>query len=137
MKKLVEQSAEYTDPKLEKTDLAYLQFTSGSTGTPKGIMISHHNLLANMEEARKGCDWKERQRNPLWLPLFHDFGLAAGMIGALYNGGFVVLMTPAHFIVKPIRWLKAISKYQCSYSYSPPFGYDLCLKKFLKKRKNH
>lgn len=35
---LVEQSAEYTDPKLEKTDLAYLQFTSGSTGDRKSVV---------------------------------------------------------------------------------------------------
>jgi acyl-CoA synthetase (AMP-forming)/AMP-acid ligase II len=122
-----------TDPTLsfqaQPTDIAYLQFTSGSTGTPKGIMISHRNIIANMEQARIFCQWEEEKGTALWLPLFHDFGLAAGMLGAMYSGGFVVLMTPAHFIVKPVRWLRAISRYRCAYSYAPPFAFDVCLRK--------
>ena len=38
---LTENNVEYTPPKLNKEETAYLQFTSGSTGTPKGIMIGH------------------------------------------------------------------------------------------------
>lgn len=116
-------------------DTAYLQFTSGSTGTPKGIMIGHCNIMANMREAYKGCDWKEGNGTALWLPLFHDFGLAAGMIGALYMGGFVILATPVHFILKPIRWLRMISKYGCAHSYAPPFAYELCRKKITPEEK--
>jgi len=122
-------------PVPQPTDLAYLQFTSGSTGTPKGIMIAHRNVMANMEQAQVSCQWEEEKGTGLWLPLFHDFGLAAGMIGALYSGGFVVLMTPAHFIVKPVRWLNAISKYRCAYSYAPPFAFDICYKKVTAEEK--
>ncbi len=73
-------------PLLQPADLAYLQFTSGSTGTPKGIMIAHCNVMANMAQARVSCQWEEEKGTGLWLPLFHDFGLAAGMIGALFWG---------------------------------------------------
>ncbi len=124
-------------PEVQPTDIAYLQFTSGSTGTPKGIMISHKNIMNNMEQARIFGNWEEGKGTGLWLPLFHDFGLAAGLIGALYNGGFVVLMTPVQFIVKPLHWLKAISKYGCAYSYAPPFAFDICLKKISPEDKKN
>jgi len=114
---------------VDTSDIAFLQFTSGSTGRPKGIKLSHSNIMSNMEQARVGGDWEEGKGTALWLPLFHDFGLAAGLMGAMYNGGFVALMTPAQFIIKPIRWLKAVTKYKCAYSYAPPFAFDICLKK--------
>ena len=126
---LAEKDGEYSQLEINSTDTAYLQFTSGSTGTPKGIMIGHSNLMSNLEEARKFMQLEEENGTVVWLPLFHDFGLAAGMMGALYSGGFVVLMTPAHFIRKPLRWLTAMSKYKCAHSYVPPFALDLCMKK--------
>ena len=126
---LSETDGEFSAPEINTADTAYLQFTSGSTGTPKGIMIGHSNLMANLEEARKFMQLEEKNGTAVWLPLFHDFGLAAGLMGALYSGGFVVLMTPAHFIREPMRWLMAISKYNCAHSYVPPFALDLCMKK--------
>ena len=126
---LAENDLEYTPPDLNKKDTAYLQFTSGSTGTPKGIMIGHSNIMANLEEARKFMQLEEENGTVVWLPLFHDFGLAAGLMGAHYSGGYVVLMKPAHFIRKPLRWLAAISKFRCAHSYVPPFALDLCMKK--------
>lgn len=132
---LTESVPQSTLPELTPEDLAYLQFTSGSTGTPKGIMIAHRNVMANMGEAYKSCGWGEEKGTGLWLPLFHDFGLAAGMLGALYSGGFVALMTPAHFIVKPFRWLRAMSKYRCNFSYAPPFAFDICYKKITAEEK--
>jgi len=94
---LAETSAEYSAPEIKAEDTAYLQFTSGSTGTPKGIMIGHSNLMANLEEARKFMQLEEEDGTAVWLPLFHDFGLAAGLMGALYSGGFTVLMTVLRF----------------------------------------
>ena len=130
---LTDNSYEFSTPIINENDTAYLQFTSGSTGSPKGIMIGHNNLMANLEEARKFMQLKEKSGTAVWLPLFHDFGLAAGLMGSIYSGGFTVLMTPAHFIKKPLRWLKAISKFNCAHSYVPPFALDLCLKKITDK----
>ncbi len=124
-------------PELSPSDTAYLQFTSGSTGVPKGIMIGHGNILANMEQARIFCNWEEGKGTALWLPLFHDFGLAAGMLGALYMGGFVILATPVHFILKPIRWLNMFTKYGCSYTFAPPFAFDICYKKITQEEKKN
>jgi len=130
---LEEKDLEYVPTELKKSDTAYLQFTSGSTGNPKGIMIGHSNIMANLEEARKFMQLEEKNGTVVWLPLFHDFGLAAGLMGAHYSGGYAVLMTPAHFIRKPLRWLAAISNFRCAYSYVPPFALDLCMKKISDK----
>ncbi len=132
---LQSQPCDFKPPDIQKQDIAYLQYTSGSTGTPKGVMISHRNVLANMEQASIFGNWEEGKGTSLWLPLFHDFGLAAGLLGAMVNGGFVILMTPAHFMVKPLRWLQSISKYRCAYSYAPPFAYDLCIRKISTEEK--
>lgn len=127
--------SQFEEPVIEPADIAYLQFTSGSTGEPKGVMVGHGNIVDNMEQARIFGNWEEGKGTSLWLPLFHDFGLAAGMLGAMYNGGFVILMTPAQFMVKPFRWLNSISKYGCAYSYSPPFGFDLCIRRITDQEK--
>ncbi|MBU2514635.1 AMP-binding protein [bacterium] len=119
----------YQEPDITADDPAYLQFSSGSTGAPKGVIVGHSNIVANMEQSRIFGQWQEKSGTALWLPLFHDFGLAAGLIGSLYCGGFVVLMTPVHFILKPFRWLRAMSKYGCAHSYAPPFAFDMCLRK--------
>jgi acyl-CoA synthetase (AMP-forming)/AMP-acid ligase II len=132
---LADQKIEPKLPALSPEDIAYLQYTSGSTGTPKGIMIGHSNLMANMEQAKQDGGWGEEKGTGLWLPLFHDFGLAAGLVGGLYMGGFVVLMTPVQFIIKPFRWLRAMSKYGCDFSYAPPFAYDICFKKISDEEK--
>lgn len=126
---LAQKGYPYSDPQLNPADPAYLQFSSGSTGAPKGVIVGHSNIMANMEQGRIFGQWEEEKGTSLWLPLFHDFGLAAGLIGSLYSGGFVVLMTPVHFILKPSRWLQAMSAYRCAYSYAPPFAFDMCLRK--------
>jgi len=122
-------SHHFQDPGIQPEDPAYLQFSSGSTGAPKGVIVGHSNIMANMEQSRIFGHWEENSGTSLWLPLFHDFGLAAGLIGSLYIGGFVILMTPVHFIMNPIRWLQAMSKYQCSHSFAPPFAFETCLRK--------
>ncbi len=125
----------YLDREIGTSDIAYLQFTSGSTGVPKGVMVGHRNIMANMEEARIFGNWEEGKGTGLWLPLFHDFGLAAGLLGAMYNGGFVVLLTPTQVMVKPVRWLESMSKYRCAYSYSPPFGFNRCIEQITSEEK--
>ncbi len=132
---LASEAAAVNLPRIGVSNVAFLQFTSGSTGRPKGIKVTHTNIMNNMEQARVFGNWEEGKGTALWLPLFHDFGLAAGLMGAMYNGGFVALMTPAHFIMQPLRWLKAITKYRCAYSYAPPFAFDICLKRITLEEK--
>ena len=62
-----------------------------------------------------------------WLPLFHDMGLIGHVLQPIYVGFLSILMPPLAFMMKPIRWLKAISKYRATTSGEPNFAYDLCV----------
>ncbi len=116
-------------PDLTGDTLAFLQYTSGSTSTPKGVMVSHGNLIhnVNMMQALTGLD--ENNVNVSWLPMFHDMGLIFGILYPLYTGYPAVLMDPAAFLQQPLRWLQAISDYQATASSAPNFAYDLCVRR--------
>lgn len=115
--------------------LALLQYTSGSTGKPKGVMVSHGNLLHNSEMLRLGFGNSQKTVYVGWLPLFHDMGLIANVLQALYLGSPCILMSPGAFIQQPRRWLQAISRYKGTTSGGPNFAYDLCVNKITPEEK--
>jgi amino acid adenylation domain-containing protein len=116
-------------PNIEDNDIAFLQYTSGSTSDPKGVMVSHKNLIHNQKVIKRAFNTNENKVSVSWLPFFHDMGLIGMIIGSLFSGVHSVLMSPADFIQKPLRWLQAISKYQANISGGPNFAYDLCVEK--------
>jgi acyl-[acyl-carrier-protein]-phospholipid O-acyltransferase/long-chain-fatty-acid--[acyl-carrier-protein] ligase len=59
----------------EVESTAVLLFSSGSTGQPKGIMLSHHNINADVSSFIRALGWTEKERLLGSLPLFHSFGL--------------------------------------------------------------
>jgi len=119
----------WVEPPLDASSIAFLQYTSGSTGTPKGVQISHGNILANQEMIRRGFGHSAQTVFVGWLPLHHDMGLVGNVLQPLYLGIPSVLMAPETFIQKPVRWLRAISRYRATTSGSPNFGYELCARK--------
>jgi len=56
-------------------DIATVIFSSGSTGEPKGVMLSHANVLANIEQVRQVFRYTPQERFAAVLPFFHAFGL--------------------------------------------------------------
>ncbi|MEM7552760.1 MAG: AMP-binding protein [Cyanobacteria bacterium P01_A01_bin.84] len=122
-------SEDWQPKSIDSNDLAFLQYTSGSTGTPKGVMISHGNLLHNSELICKCFENTSSSKGVIWLPPYHDMGLIGGILQPIYGGFPVVLMPPVAFLQKPIRWLKAISRYKATTSGGPNFAYDLCVQK--------
>lgn len=120
-------------PNVQPQSLAYLQYTSGSTGLPKGVMVSHANLLHNVQAMHKLDEPDPVGVN--WTPPYHDMGLIAGVLLPLYSGGRVVLMSPLAFVQRPARWLEAITRYGATMSGSPNFGYELCVRKVSAEEK--
>jgi acyl-CoA synthetase (AMP-forming)/AMP-acid ligase II len=108
-------------------DIAYLQYTSGSTSDPRGVIVTHDNLIANLEVCRALLDYREDSVNVSWCPLTHDMGLIMGALPSVAFGMTSVLMTPSAFIRRPMNWLRAIDRYRGTHGYSPNFGYDLCV----------
>ncbi|MGE0607888.1 MAG: aminotransferase class I/II-fold pyridoxal phosphate-dependent enzyme [Pirellulales bacterium] len=121
--------SQWKDPEVTGRTLAFLQYTSGSTGTPKGVMLSHSNLLHNSELIAHCFEHVRSGSGVFWLPSYHDMGLIGGVLQPLYVGRPNVIMSPMSFLQKPLRWLKAITKYRACTSGGPNFAYDLCVRK--------
>ena len=83
----------------EEGDLAVIIYTSGTTGRPKGAMLSHGNLLHNVESCRIVLKTVEADRFAVLLPLFHSYMLTVGLLLPLLVGGSLVLVKSLH----PVR----------------------------------
>jgi len=121
--------AEWRPPSIHGHALAIVQYTSGSTGTPKGVLLSHDNVLYNQRIIRHAFQHSKRSALLGWLPLYHDMGLIGTVLQPAYCGFLCVLMSPLHFLQKPLRWLRAITRYRITTSGGPNFGYELCLRR--------
>ncbi|MEA2663192.1 MAG: hypothetical protein QOI11_136, partial [Candidatus Eremiobacteraeota bacterium] len=117
-------------PAVTAESIAFLQYTSGSTGQPKGVCVSHANIVADSEMIEQAFEHDESSVMVGWLPTFHDMGLIGNVIQPVYTGFLCVMMPPASFLQKPMRWPKAISAYRATTSGGPNFGYDLCVQRF-------
>ncbi|MEM6424664.1 MAG: fatty acyl-AMP ligase, partial [Cyanobacteria bacterium P01_D01_bin.128] len=122
-----EWASQWQAPTITAESLAFLQYTSGSTAAPKGVMVSHRNLLHNLNLIRQRFAAQSAEDVTVsWLPPYHDMGLIGGILEPLYDGSPVILMPPVAFLQRPIRWLQAIAQFQATVSGGPNFAYELC-----------
>ncbi len=81
---------------------AVVLFTSGSEGMPKGVVLSHRNLLSNIQQLVSRIDFSAQDVALNALPLFHSFGLTAGMVMPITSGVRVFFYpSPLHYRVVP------------------------------------
>jgi acyl-CoA synthetase (AMP-forming)/AMP-acid ligase II len=73
-------------------DLAVLPYSTGTTGLPKGVMLSHHNLVANLCQCQPVWGSAEDQVIIAVLPFFHIYGLTVLMALSLSQGATLVMM---------------------------------------------
>ncbi len=113
------------------TEMAFLQYTSGSTRAPRGVMLSHENLIDNLDLIGHALGHVPPGDNKglMWLPPYHDMGLIAGVLQPVHLGGPCILMSPLTVIKRPARWLEAMSEHGVTTSGGPNFSYDLCVRR--------
>ena len=75
-----------------ESDLAFIIYTSGTTGRPKGAMLTHGNLLSNVNSCRQVLDALDQDRFVLVLPMFHSFMLCVCIMLPMVVGAAVVLI---------------------------------------------
>ena len=117
-------------PVLGPDDIAFLQYTSGSTSDPKGVMVTHGNLIENLEMIRLTLGNTRRSTYVSWVPLYHDMGLILNVLQSLYVGSLCVLLAPVTFVQRPLTWLRAIHDYRAEVAGAPNFAFDLCVQRF-------
>jgi long-chain acyl-CoA synthetase len=86
------QTPELTDNARVESDLAVIIYTSGTTGKPKGAMLSHGNLLHNVDSCRIVLETVDHDRMAVVLPLFHSYMMTVGLFLPLLVGGTMVLV---------------------------------------------
>ncbi len=119
--------ATWESVKVERDTIAYLQYTSGSTRIPTGVQITHLNLATNVVQVIEALEGEEGDRGVSWLPFFHDMGLITAMISPMI-GHYVEFMTPAAFVRRPGRWIRAMARQPDDtggvISVAPNFAFD-------------
>ncbi len=99
----------YTRPDVKGDDIALLQYTGGTTGVAKGAILTHRNMVANMEQnyAWLGNNLKEREEVMITaLPLYHIFALTINGLMMFKIGGKSILITNPRDMPAFIKELK-------------------------------
>jgi myxalamid-type polyketide synthase MxaB len=122
-----EMSSQWKSPGNLPEDIALLQYTSGSTGTPKGVMVSHSNIIQNSEYISHAFGHDEGAFGVNWLPGFHDMGLIGALFQPPYLGVTNAIIPPNAFLLRPMNWFRAISKYNATTAGGPNFALDFCV----------
>jgi long-chain acyl-CoA synthetase len=76
---------------LRPADVAVCLYTSGTTGQPKGALLTHRNLVSNIESFHQIAPCDDRDRFVCVLPLFHSFAATVVMLFPLSIGASIVL----------------------------------------------
>ncbi|MDA2918635.1 AMP-binding protein [Desulfobacterota bacterium AH_259_B03_O07] len=98
-----------------ENDLLQILFTSGTTGNPKGVMLTHGNIMSNVEDIYKVIDLGPEDRAFSVLPIHHSYECTCGLVGPFYNGSSVFYsrslkprdMLEDLYIASPTVWLNA------------------------------
>ena len=93
---------------------ALIQFSSGSTRDPSGVVLSHANVLANVDQMARRLPLGPDDVKLTWMPHFHDMGLIGCHLLPMALGMRQVRMDPRHALGDPIRWMHATQQYAAS-----------------------
>ena len=118
-----------TERDISSKDTANILFTSGTSGVPKGVLLSHENLVNNSFEMVRSMHWNESDRMCLSVPLFHCFGITAGILSAVHAGAAIYV----NQYYKSVGVMENIQKNSCTILNGVPSMF-LAMVKNLRRR---
>ena len=122
---------------LESHELAYIQYTSGSTRWPRGVEITQVAVMTNLAGIiQHGLQVQPGDRCVSWLPFYHDMGLVGFVLGPMASQLSVDYLSTRDFAMRPRQWLTLMTKSQATISFSPSFGYELCVRRLREDSSN-
>ncbi|MCA9695510.1 MAG: AMP-binding protein [Myxococcales bacterium] len=115
-------------PEFSPERLAFVQFSSGSTSFPKGVPITHGKLVHNLRIIVESDQRTRDECGTSWLPLYHDMGLVGSLLSSLYAGNNLHLARPVDFLMRPLDWLRHLSRTRSSFAVLPNFALDYVIR---------
>ncbi len=123
---------------LEPHELAYIQYTSGSTRWPRGVEVTQSAVMTNLSGIiQHGLQVRPGDRCVSWLPFYHDMGLVGFVLGPIASQLSVDYLSTRDFAMRPRQWLNLMTKSQATISFSPSFGYELCVRRLGEDSNEH
>jgi len=114
---LMESDGKFTEAEINpREDLVALPYSSGTTGLPKGVMLTHHNIVANMCQMEGLTYFGENDTLIAVLPMFHIYGLTVIMNMGLRQGATIV--TLPRFDLE--CFLQTLQKYEVTLAHLVP-----------------
>jgi len=111
-------------PVQDPEDIALIQYSSGTTGMQKGAALSHRAILAEIEGVGGFFELNENDSFVTWVPLYHDWGLVCVALHALQLGVHFTLISPMHWVAKPVVAFEAATRYRPTVYYHPNFAFN-------------
>ncbi len=109
-------------------DVAFIQFSSGSTSDPKGVVLTHKNIITNINAIAQGAGYTEDDISLSWMPLTHDMGLIGFHLNMIACNMSQCLIPTDMFSRRPLLWMQKTSSKKATVLCSPNFGYKHFLK---------
>lgn len=93
------------EPQIKGQDLAEIMYTSGTTGEPKGVMLTHRNLISNVETALQMMPVDPETTVLSLLPLSHMYEQIVGLLIPLRSGASIIYLPSRqpHIVMRALR----------------------------------
>ncbi len=116
-------------PGVDADSVAVISYAAGSKHCPRGVVVTHENVMVNLD-AMAAAGWGgSRDVAVCWLPTYHLLGLLGGILATVHAGASAVLLSESAFVARPMCWWEAISRWRATVTLAPDWAYRLCVQR--------
>lgn len=108
---------------LKAQDIAFLQHSSGTTALKKGVMLSHSQVIEQVELYAQKIGFNQNSKIVSWLPIYHDMGLITSFIMPMICGASVIQLDAFEWVSRPYLLMDMIHQEKPHYCWLPNFAF--------------